>query len=60
MMVTAIKNKQDLVKALNQREISFVGEYEAVNETGLKAATDKVKTLLRQRKKPHLIIVERT
>lgn len=60
MMITAIKNKQDLVKALAFNELKFIGEYEAVNEAGLRAATDKVKTLLRQNKKMHIVLIERS
>lgn len=58
-MIAVIKTKQDLVKALAFSELKFVGEYEAVNDAGLKAATDKVKSLLRQNKKPHIILIER-
>jgi hypothetical protein len=59
-MIAVIKTKQDLVRALAFNELKFVAEYEAVNDAGLKAAADKVKTLIRQRKKLHLIIIERT
>jgi hypothetical protein len=58
-VIAIIKTKQDLVRALAFRELKFVGEYEPVNEAGLKAATDKAKTLLRQQKKLHIILLER-
>jgi hypothetical protein len=59
MMITQIKSKQDLVKALGLKELTFIGEYEAVNEDGLKTATDKAKALIRQKKKLHIILIER-
>jgi hypothetical protein len=59
-MMPVIKTKQDLLKALAQKELSFLGEYEVVNDAGVKAATDKVKALLRNQKKLHIIILERT
>jgi hypothetical protein len=58
-MIAVIKTKQDLVKALAFNELKFIGEYEAVNDAGLKVATDKVKNLLRQNKKLHIILIER-
>ncbi len=59
MMITQIKSKQDLVKALGLKELTFIGEYEAVNDDGLKIATDKAKTLIRNKKKLHIVIIER-
>jgi hypothetical protein len=59
-VIAVIKTKQDLVKALSVNELKFVGEYEVVNEAGLKVATDKAKALLRQQKKLHIVIVERS
>jgi hypothetical protein len=59
-VIAVIKTKQDLVRALAFNELKFVAEYEVVNDADLKAATDKMKTLLRQRKKLHLIVIERT
>jgi len=58
-MITEIKTKQDLVKALGQRELTFVAEIEVVNDDGLKTVNDKAKTMLRQKKKLHIIFVER-
>ncbi len=60
MMITPIKTKQDLIRALGQRELSFLSEYEVVNDAGLKVATDKAKTLLRQNKKLHFVVLERS
>ena len=59
MMITEIKTKQDLVKALGQRELAFVAEIEVVNDDGLKTVNDKARTMLRQKKKLHVILVER-
>lgn len=58
-MIAVIRTKQDLVRALAFNELQFVGEYEVVNERGLKDATDKVRALLRQKKKLHLVVIER-
>jgi hypothetical protein len=58
-MITKITSKQDLIRALGQRELTFIGEYEAVNDNGLKIATEKAKTLIRQKKKLHVVLIER-
>ena len=58
-MIAVIKTKQDLVRALQFNELKFVGEYEAVNDAGLRTATEKVKNLLRQNKKLHIVLIER-
>jgi hypothetical protein len=58
-VIAVIRTKQDLVRALAFNELQFVGEYEVVNERGLKDATDKVRALLRQKKKLHLVVIER-
>jgi hypothetical protein len=59
-MIAVIKTKQDLVRALAFNELKFVGEYEVVNDAGLKAATDKARSLLRQQKKLHIVLIERS
>ena len=59
MMITQIKSKQDLVKALGLKELTFIGEFEAVNDNGLKIASDKARTLIQQKKKLHIILIER-
>ena len=59
MMVTEIKTKQDLVKALARRELRFAGEVEVVNDDGVKAVTEKAKAMLRQKKKLHVVLIER-
>jgi hypothetical protein len=59
-VITAIKTKQDLVKALSLKELTFIGEFEAVNDNGLKIATDKAKALIRQKKKVHVVLIERS
>lgn len=59
MMITQIKTKQELIKALGLKELTFVGEYEAVNNNDLKAATDKAKLLIQQKKKLHVVLIER-
>jgi hypothetical protein len=59
-MITKIKNKQDLIRALGQNEITFIEEIEAVNDYGLRAATEKVKWLITKGKKVHVVLIERT
>ena len=58
-MIAVIKTKQDLVRALQFNELKFGGEIEVVNDAGLRTATEKVKNLLRQNKKVHVILIER-
>lgn len=58
-MIVSIKSKQDLVRALSSNEIRFLSETEVVNENGMKALVEKAKSLLRQQKKLHIVIVER-
>jgi hypothetical protein len=60
VIISSIKNKKDLVKFLSHRETTFVDEYEVVNDSGLKTATDRAKTLLRNQRKLHIVIIERT
>lgn len=59
MMVTSIKTKQDLVKALSGRDVRFIAEIEVVNENGVKTMNDKMRTLIRQQKKMHVVLLER-
>jgi hypothetical protein len=59
-MITGIKTKQDLLRALNSNTLRFIGEIEVVNESGIKSVTDKTRALLRQQKKLHLVLIERT
>ena len=58
-MVVGIKNKQDLVKALQQGELRFAGEVEVVNDDGLKLSTEKLKSAIRQKRKLHVVLLER-
>ncbi len=58
-VIPVIKTKQDLIRALSLKELQFAGEYEVVNDAGLKAITDKAKALLRQQKKLHIVLIER-
>ncbi len=58
-MIAAIKTKPDLIKALGSREVRFIAELEVVNENGVRSAADKARTLLRQNKKLHIVIIER-
>jgi hypothetical protein len=59
-MIPTIKTKQDLTRALGLKELKFVSEFEVVNDAGLKIAADKIKGFLRQNRKLHLFVVERT
>lgn len=59
-MITSIKSKQDLIRALGLKELRFVGEFEVVNDGELKIAADKVKGLLRKTRKIHLLVIERS
>jgi len=59
-MISPIKTKQDLVTRLRENSVRFIGEFEVVNESGLKQVTDKIKMLLRQNKKLHVILLERS
>jgi hypothetical protein len=58
-MLTPVKSKQSLIKALNQRELTVDGGFEVVNEANLRSMTGKVRNLLRRRKKLHIVILER-
>jgi hypothetical protein len=58
-MITIIKSKQELLRALNSNDLRFIGEVEVVNEAGTRSLTDKAKTLLRQQKKLHVVLLER-
>jgi hypothetical protein len=58
-VITVIKTKQDLVKALAGNSLLLRAEVEVVNESGVKSLVDKAKALLRQQKKLHVIFLER-
>jgi hypothetical protein len=58
-MILKTKTKQELVRALGQTEVTFLEEIEVVNDSGLKALTDKAKALLAKNKKIHAVLVER-
>jgi hypothetical protein len=59
-MLGPIRNKQDLVRVLGQNQVTFADEIELVNDTDLKRSYEKLKAILRQNKKAHLIILQRT
>lgn len=58
-MISPIKTKQDLIKVLGSRDVRLIAELEVVNDNGVRSAADKAKTLLRQNKKLHIVIIER-
>jgi hypothetical protein len=58
-MIPELKTKHDLVRALNTNVVRLLSTIEVVNDSGLKAVTEKAKSLLRQQKKLHLIVLER-
>jgi hypothetical protein len=58
-VIAAIKTKQDLVKALNSQDVRLIADIEVVNDSGLKTIDDKVRSLLRQQKKLHIVLLER-
>jgi hypothetical protein len=59
MMITPIKSKQDVVRALNDRDMAFSSATEVVNQKGVKIVTDQLNRLLRMQRKIHVIVVER-
>jgi hypothetical protein len=59
MMMQKIRTKQDLAKALNQSDVKFLEEREIVSDQDIRALTDKIKTLIRNKKRIHISIVER-
>jgi len=58
-MTNPIKTKQDLVRTLNSNELRYSAEMEVVNEADVRLLTDKAKSLLRQQKKLHVVLLER-
>ena len=58
-MLVEITSNQDLVRALQKRELRFAGEVEVVNDDGLKLSTEKIKSAIRQKKKLHVVFLER-
>ena len=58
-MMSTIKTKQDIAKALNDRDYQFASSIEVVNDADVRIATDKMKWLLRRNKKLHIVILER-
>jgi hypothetical protein len=59
MIPVKLRTKQDFVKALNQPELKFLEEREIVSDQDIRALTDKIKTLIRNKKRIHISIVER-
>jgi hypothetical protein len=58
-VVPNIKTKQDLIKSLGQKGISFIAEIEVVNDADVRAVAEKMKGLLRQNKKLRVALIER-
>jgi hypothetical protein len=58
-MTPSIKTKQDLVRALNGRDVRLTAEIEVVNDNGVKTASEKMRAFLRQQKKLHVVLLER-
>ena len=58
-MTSPLKNKQDLLAMLRDNKMRFSAEFEVVNDSGLKALGDRIKSLLRQQKKLRVVLIER-
>lgn len=59
-MIPALKTKQDVAKALNDRDYQFASSLEVVNDADLRVVTDKMRAFIRQSKKIQLIVLERS
>jgi hypothetical protein len=60
MTLASVKSKPELVRALNQREVSFTGGQEVVNDSDVKSISDRLRKLLSRQKKLHIVILERS
>jgi hypothetical protein len=58
-MPASIQSKLELQKALSQRDVAFTVAIEVVNDADVRVLIDKVKGLIRQQKKLHVVILER-
>jgi hypothetical protein len=58
-VITKLKSKQDAIAAMNQKEVTFLEEIELVNDSDVKKFDDKVRGLIRSKKKLHAILIER-
>ncbi len=55
-----IRNKGEMIRALNQPNLCFIEERELLNEQGTRALFDSLRALLRSGKRIHVLVVERT
>ena len=58
-MITRIRSKQDIQKALSRSELRFLEEREIVGDSEIRALTDRLKSLLRSQKRIHVSVFER-
>jgi hypothetical protein len=54
-----VKTKSELVQVLANTMIEFVGEHDASDEMGLRRVTKDVKTLIRNKKSVHVVLLEK-
>lgn len=54
-----VSTKAELIKALSNTSIEFIGEHEVVDDAGLRKVSDVVKSLVRSKKNIQIVIVHK-